>query len=438
MPILENSSSPPASSPLPSSQVNVDASPLGDEVSLKNYKPSSADMAYYYEHFLPFKSIYLWLNHSQAPQSDFTMREFAFEYKSGAYQRYNSFHSATEFKQSVVKAQPTRFEVGAVYPVEPRMRKSVSKALMKPVAKEVVLDIDLTDYDDVRTCCSGTDICPKCWRFITLAVKIVHRALQEDFGFEHLIWVFSGRRGVHCWVSDYRARILDESRRRAIVEYLDVLSVKSKKTLNLKKPYHPHVERAGSGADSAGLQAVERADQTLEGSARPDERGEVARRGRVLPAAQGAVVRLTGLEKGDDFRHDVSAAGRRGVAADEPPAEVAILRPSRHGERVCAVRPVREGFRPVCRHAEPGRAGGQRHDRVAEDGAAPQRGAVQQVCEPSGKRGGAAQAGPGGGKGRSGVLKTKKYLSLCPAVKKNNLTLAVFLQTAGDSSRLGI
>ncbi|ESX00968.1 hypothetical protein KL918_002613 [Ogataea parapolymorpha] len=244
MPILENSSSPPASSPLPSSQVNADASPPGDEVSLKNYKPSSADMAYYYEHFLPFKSIYLWLNHSQAAQADFTMREFAFEYKSGAYQRYNSFHSATEFKQSVVKAQPTRFEVGAVYPVEPRMRKSVSKALMKPIAKELVLDIDLTDYDDVRTCCSGTEICPKCWRFITLAVKIVHRALQEDFGFEHLVWVFSGRRGVHCWVSDYRARILDETRRRAIVEYLDVLSVKSKKTLNLKKPYHPHVERA--------------------------------------------------------------------------------------------------------------------------------------------------------------------------------------------------
>ncbi len=47
----------------------------------------------------------------------------------------------------------------------------------------------------------------------------------EDFGFQHIMWVYSGRRGVHCWVCDDHARALSNDGRNAVVEYLSISRV---------------------------------------------------------------------------------------------------------------------------------------------------------------------------------------------------------------------
>jgi len=45
-----------------------------------------------------------------------------------------------------------------------------------------------------------------------------------DFGFSNILWVYSGRRGIHCWVADSRARKLSQEARSAIVQYMSVIT----------------------------------------------------------------------------------------------------------------------------------------------------------------------------------------------------------------------
>jgi DNA primase small subunit len=139
---------------------------------------------------------------------------------------------------------PSRFEIGPIYTTNPRDRKTLRKSsAFKPLAKEICFDIDLTDYDDIRTCCDKANICIKCWQFITMAIKVIDVALRDDFGFKHIMWVYSGRRGAHAWVCDKKARQMDDQKRRAIAGYLEVIKggAQGGKKVNVKRPLHSHV-----------------------------------------------------------------------------------------------------------------------------------------------------------------------------------------------------
>lgn len=43
-----------------------------------------------------------------------------------------------------------------------------------------MFDIDMTDYDEIRTCCSDKKICRKCWGYIAAAVKVLQSVLRGE------------------------------------------------------------------------------------------------------------------------------------------------------------------------------------------------------------------------------------------------------------------
>ncbi|KAI9506797.1 DNA primase, small subunit [Coemansia spiralis] len=210
---------------------------------------SPMTLGVYYRRLFPHNAYYKWLNYNApATSTEFTHREFSFTINDGIYLRYQSFKDMGEFQRELTRLSPSKIDIGAIFTAVPKHAKSLQPGVFRPVAKELVFDIDMTDYDEVRTCCQGGSICSKCWRLMVIAMHVLDRALREDFGFSQIMWVYSGRRGVHCWVCDERARQLDDAARKAVAGYLSIVrgGAEQGKKVNLSQRYshHPHIARS--------------------------------------------------------------------------------------------------------------------------------------------------------------------------------------------------
>ncbi|CAJ0606025.1 unnamed protein product [Cylicocyclus nassatus] len=209
----------------------------------------------YYKKIFPFKPYVKWLCYNQKSSDYFARREFAFILEGDVHLRYRSFNDQNEFETELCKVNPHKLDIGAVYTHRPKDNKKHSD--FKAVERELVFDIDLTDYDNVRKCCSEAKVCEKCWRFVSLAVQVLDRLLDEHFGFKARMWVFSGRRGVHCWIGDEKARKLTNIGRSAVAEYLslivgDKLDMFGGRSSKKQQPIHPMVETAYRVAMDSG------------------------------------------------------------------------------------------------------------------------------------------------------------------------------------------
>lgn len=175
--------------------------------------------AYFSSNLFPARQIWAYFVRNAGQNCSPQQREFAFEFAGGVLQRHLCYSSCEQFVEDVVRRAPRAIHVGPVYTTPPSL-KCLGHCL--PLRRELVIDMDVSDYDDVRTCaCVGSkSMCTSCWGYIVAGVQLLQSLLTHCFGFRQLLWVFSGRRGVHCWISDATAMTLTDDQRAALAQQL--------------------------------------------------------------------------------------------------------------------------------------------------------------------------------------------------------------------------
>jgi DNA primase small subunit len=280
-----------------------------------------SQLKWYYARLFPADLFTRWLSYGDL--SYLARREISMTLPGDIYLRWKSFATADALLVALKQMTPVKIDLGAVYNFPPKDKNAIPTPLV-PQEKEFCLDIDMTDYDDVIGNLAGgseVDVCDRNWRYMSTAVRVLDAALREDFGFSLILWVYSGRRGIHCWVADQRARRLTNEQRVAIADFLylrfEGRENSGRKQSEVTVPLHPSLARAKRIACDATFREFVLGDQGMLDTADrveaviaviPSEAVRLSLRGKLL--GDGVAARASAADKWERIEKEVLKAGQ--------------------------------------------------------------------------------------------------------------------------------
>lgn len=175
----------------------------------------------YYDKCFPFDKLHQMItrNNNATAQGH---REIAF-YWTGPSRWHVPGETAEKWRAEVFDAQPLRIEAGAVYTLPVEERAYVGRTALVPCGRELVIDIDIDEtMNELRACdCDGAFFCKFCWPIVNAWALVADSLLADLYDFKHRLWVYSGRRGLHCWVLDERAFDMSDAARFTLVNVFE-------------------------------------------------------------------------------------------------------------------------------------------------------------------------------------------------------------------------
>lgn len=156
--------------------------PLGGKAGsmAENFSPEL--LRTYYKAVFPAELMCRWLGYgtntaASAQQRLLRRREFSFTTGDDVYIRYLSYDDAKAFRKDLCDKLPYKIDIGATYSAPPSEHKKFK--VFQPVQRELIFDIDLTDYDFLEVDASKLETCDACWPIMAVAVKAMDRILRR-------------------------------------------------------------------------------------------------------------------------------------------------------------------------------------------------------------------------------------------------------------------
>jgi DNA primase catalytic subunit len=136
------------------------------------------------------------------------------------------FVSVEDLKKFVIEQRVLEIHLSVYWPLSMKMMTTDKHFRKEMLERPLILDLDLTDMDHVRKeiCqCVGEgkkQCCDICWNVCIeqSAIPFIRCVLEELCQFKDVLYVFSGRRGMHVHISDKRVLAWTILQRKAFME----------------------------------------------------------------------------------------------------------------------------------------------------------------------------------------------------------------------------
>lgn len=175
------------------------------------------DAQYYVRHLMPVQQLWRMIQGGGA-HGDSIVRKLALS--AGRHWWHDTQHSVCDFA-SFVKALQSEWTPQQLHLDTLEIQDAPRLVRCE---RELVFDMDLTDTRFKRFCrCESGDVCRQCWMIIEGAALLLEQLLTVELGLDpaHLLWVWSGRKGVHCVVNDRWAMQMSNEERERLAQWLE-------------------------------------------------------------------------------------------------------------------------------------------------------------------------------------------------------------------------